>query len=248
MRCDTCGRNMVKVDRREEMADLDDDATDGQMADFLAAEISGDAGAWSVGIIEYLCTSCDVHREIQEDGLTNYKSLIAGWHEKAAADADYFSRFVFEYLAFIAHLKNNVYFTERKDRDAIQALKRDLRRGELYVQAVQSSKDLLQVAESLINELQRNPLHNSSLDLDNPEIDKWWNCSLQRLPRNDDGQPRGIIRSPVDWENTVEFWYSVRNNLFHGGKSPDIKRDVFLVEHAYKTLAVFMSIEIESLE
>jgi hypothetical protein len=44
---------LVKVDRREEMTDLDDDATDGQVADFLAAEISGDAGAWSVGVIEY---------------------------------------------------------------------------------------------------------------------------------------------------------------------------------------------------
>lgn len=76
MRCDKCGRNMVKVDRREEMTDLDDDATDGQIADFFAAEMSGDAGAWSVGVIEYHCARCDAYHQIQEDELTNYKSLI----------------------------------------------------------------------------------------------------------------------------------------------------------------------------
>ncbi len=45
----------------------------------------------------------------------------------------------------------------------------------------------------------------------------------------------------------VEFWYAVRNNLFHGGKNPTIKRDCFLVEHAYRTLAVFMKNEIDSM-
>jgi hypothetical protein len=237
---------MVKFDRREEMADLDDDATDGQIADFLAAEMSGDAGAWSIGIIEYHCANCDTCCQVQHDGLTNYKSLIVGWHEKAAGDGDYFSRFVFEYLAFIAHLKNNVYFGETRDRDVIQSLKRDFRRRELYVRSIQSSDELLKVLEVLIRELQRSPLHNSSMDLDFPEIDKWWNCSGQR-PLDDNSEQRGIIHSPHDWENTIEFWYSVRNNLFHGGKSPNIQRDLFLVEHAYKTLAVFMKSEIDAL-
>jgi hypothetical protein len=246
MRCDKCGRNMVKVDRREEMTDLDDDATDGQIADFFATEMSGDAGAWSVGVIEYHCAHCDAYHQIQEDELTNYKSLIVGWHEKAAVEGDYFSRFVFEYLAFIAHLKNNVYFGETRDRNVIQNLKQDFRRQDLYVQSVQSNDDLLKVFEALIRELQRSPLRNSSMDLDYPEIDKWWNCSGRKPLDNDPGQG-GVIRTPDDWENTIEFWYSVRNNLFHGGKSPNIQRDLFLVEHAYKTLAVFMKSEIDAL-
>jgi hypothetical protein len=36
-----------KVDRREEMADLDEEATDGQVADYLAAELSGDSSSWT---------------------------------------------------------------------------------------------------------------------------------------------------------------------------------------------------------
>lgn len=245
MRCDNCGRNLVKVDRRAEMTDLNDDATEGQVADFLAAEISGDAGAWSVGVIEYYCAGCDSYYQIQDEELTNYKSLIVGWHEKAA-EGDFFSRFVFEYLAFIAHLKNNIYFAETKDRNVIQNLKQDVGRRDLYVRSVLSNDELSKVFEALIRELQRSPLRNSSMDLDYPEIDKWWNCS-QRQPQHDNPQPKGIIRSPDDWENTVEFWYGVRNNLFHGGKNPNIQRDLFLVEHAYKTLAVFMKTEIDDL-
>lgn len=42
MKCSKCKRAMLKVDRRNEMAEFDDDATDGQMADYLAAELSGD--------------------------------------------------------------------------------------------------------------------------------------------------------------------------------------------------------------
>jgi hypothetical protein len=42
----------------------------------------------------------------------------------------------------------------------------------------------------------------------------------------------------------IEFWYGVRNNLFHGGKNPDVKRDYFLVEHAFKTLSKFMDFKV----
>jgi hypothetical protein len=136
----------VKVDRREEMTDLDDDATDGQVADFLAAEISGDARAWSVGVIEYYCAGCDAYYQIQDEELTNYKSLIVGWHERAA-EGDYFSRFVFEYLAFIAHLKNNIYFAETRDRNVIQNLKQDFGRRDLYVRSVLSNDELSSFAQ-----------------------------------------------------------------------------------------------------
>lgn len=46
---------MRKIDRRNELAELADDATEGQMADYLAAEFSGDNGAWNIGIVKYIC-------------------------------------------------------------------------------------------------------------------------------------------------------------------------------------------------
>ena len=37
MKCSRCGSTLLKIDRREEMAELEEDATDGQLADYLAA-------------------------------------------------------------------------------------------------------------------------------------------------------------------------------------------------------------------
>ena len=61
---------------------------------------------------------------------------------------------------------------------------------------------------------------------------------MDRTPKD------GVLRSTDDWENIVEFWYGVRNNLFHGGKNPSIGRDIFLVKHAYETLKTFMDNEV----
>jgi hypothetical protein len=44
----------------------------------------------------------------------------------------------------------------------------------------------------------------------------------------------------TDWENLVEYWYRVRNNLFHGRKAPEFRRDRDLVKYAYLTLAPLM--------
>ncbi len=42
-----------------------------------------------------------------------------------------------------------------------------------YAQRVRSDEHLLRVVQRLLGELKERPLHNSSLDLDNPEIDGW---------------------------------------------------------------------------
>lgn len=223
------------------MADLYEGASDGQIADYVAAELSGDHGAWNLGIVEYRCRGCGTSLELQSDALPNYMDLIIGWHQKAADEDDHFSRFVFEYLAFIAHLRCNVFYQEVNDRHVIQALKRDGTRRGQYVERVKTEKGLLAVLRRLLVELRRHPLHNSSHDPDYPEIDTWWNSSG---PQPTGAEPRGVLRSVHDWENLVEVWYSVRNNLFHGGKNPSVARDCFLVEHAYETLKVFMDTEV----
>lgn len=40
----------------------------------------------------------------------------------------------------------------------------------------------------------------------------------------------------------VEFWSAIRNNLFHGTKDPQDKRDRILVENGYKTLRELVEI------
>ena len=245
MKCSRCRSTLLKIDRREEMAELEEDATDGQLADHLAAELSGDRGAWNLGIIEYRCPKCGLVHQIQHDNLPDYRDLILAWRQKASEQDDYFSRFVFLYLAFIAHLRSNLFFEKTSDRQVLQALKCDQIRQARYADTIGADRRLLNGLRDLIRELKKRPLYNNSLDLDYPELDKWWNCSgLQ--PRTDDTSPKGVIRSADDWENIVEFWYGVRNNLFHGGNNPNVERDNFLVEYAYKTLQVFMDAELES--
>ena len=94
MKCNKCQRPMHKVDRRDELVQLDEDVTDGQMADYLAAEYSGNHGAWNLGIVEYFCHKCNLYTQVVNDELPDYYPLIQAWHEKAA-EGDTFSRFVF---------------------------------------------------------------------------------------------------------------------------------------------------------
>ena len=79
MRCDSCNKQLIKVDRRTELAELEEDATDGQMADYFATELSGDYGAWGIGIVEYYCPSCDRVFQFITDELKSYDPLIVSW-------------------------------------------------------------------------------------------------------------------------------------------------------------------------
>jgi len=244
MKCENCGSKLIKIDRRTELAELDDEATDGQMADYFAAELSGDYGEWGIGIVEYHCPKCDSLFQLITDELKSYDPLIFNWHVKAK-EGDYFSRFVFEYLSLIALLQNKLFIGVGNDRRAIQALKQDVTCREGYLAMVARQESLGKLWQEVISELETVPLHNSSHDLDYPEICTWWNCS-GFCPEQGNKDPKGIIKSSSDWVNMVEFWYGVRNNLFHGGKDPSIRRDCFLVEHAYQTLAAFMESQLSN--
>ena len=149
----------------------------------------------------------------------------------------------FQYLAFIAYVKNILYFDFSSDRLAIQRLKRDERIRGGYLDRVSQDEYLQKCWAEIIEELNRKPLHNSPYDLDAPEIDKWWNSEGDQ-PCHEDNLSSGIIHSLDDWANMVEYWGSVRNNLFHGGKSPENGRDAFLVEHAFITLRALVEIEV----
>lgn len=59
IKCDKCGKPMVEIDRETTMAEADmSDLTEGQMADYMAAELSGCYGDWSITEITYECQRC----------------------------------------------------------------------------------------------------------------------------------------------------------------------------------------------
>jgi len=173
----------------------------------------------------------------------DYKRLIKSWHLKASEE-DYFSKFVFEYLAFIAFIKTQAY-NLASDRKAIQALKRDDDIRAQYLIKVRNYHNLASSWISIKSELDRTPLGNASRDPNNTHEIAWWNCSheqLQDKTPEEQNKGTGVLHSLEDWENMVEFWYSIRNNLFHGTKDPEVQRDKTLVECGYKTINPLMEI------
>ncbi len=174
----------------------------------------------------------------------SYKELINNWHTKASEE-DYFSKFMFEYLAFIAHLKTQLYSSDLKDRQAIQKLKQDEGIKQRYQQKIQSLNSLKRDWEHIKQELYRVRLWNASRDLNDTEEIEWWNCSkehLNQMTSQEKQKTKGVILSLDDWENMVEFWHSIRNNLFHGAKDPENQRDQFAVKYGYRTLQELMGI------
>ncbi len=173
-----------------------------------------------------------------------YKELIKNWHSKAPV-ADYFSKFISEYLAFIAYLKTQMYESADKDREAIQKLKQDIKLKDKYLAKIKNDNQVKQNWRHIIDTLNGSRLRNVARDPYSPDEIKWWNCShlqLNKRTEKEKNKPKGIIHSLEDWENMVEFWHSIRNNLFHGAKNPKRERDQFGVEYGYKTLREFMEI------
>ncbi|WP_100182695.1 hypothetical protein [Candidatus Nitrosotenuis aquarius] len=172
----------------------------------------------------------------------NYEQLIIKWHNKAQNENDDFSRFVFEYLSFIAQVKTKFFPSTEMDRNAIQKLKQYQTLKTTYLQDIQQNSDLRNSWKRIQEELTEKPLTNETGE--SSEI-KWWNCKYDQLDNQtekDTRKQKGIIHSLDDWENMVEFWYSVRNNLFHAYKDPEDDRDQFLVKYGYLTLSKLMSI------
>lgn len=182
--------------------------------------------------------------------MMDLQRLIRNWHIKAGGE-DYFSKFTFEYLAFIAFVKNNKYPEANDDRSTIQQLKRDSNPRNGYLQLVQTNRELRRNWEQIKNEFDREPFHDAARVNSGRDEYPWWNCSHERrdsksceerIKRN------GVIHSLDDWENMIEFWYCVRNNLFHGAKDPEHRRDQFAVEYAYKTLRELVELFLKDTE
>ena len=174
----------------------------------------------------------------------DYKNLILNWHQKAS-DEDYFSKYVFEYLAFIAHLKTQLFDSTDQDRMSIQKLKQNQSLKEKYLRRIQTKSSLKNDWEHIKGKLDELRLGNASRNLNSVEEIKWWNCShtnLNAQTQEEKTKLKGVIHSLDDWENMVEFWHSIRNNLFHGAKNPENERDLFAVKYGYRTLTELMEI------
>jgi len=58
IKCKKCKIEMILIRIEVTMAELDSDATDGQIADYFGALESGDYGNWAVKTGSYQCPQC----------------------------------------------------------------------------------------------------------------------------------------------------------------------------------------------
>jgi hypothetical protein len=111
----------------------------------------------------------------------------------------------------------------QNDRDIINKLKRAGDAKRYYLNLILNDANLRITINELISELRRRPIPNATRLNDNNWIGR-----------------DGVIQDENDWENLVEYWYRVRNNLLYGHKAPGLERDRRLVTYAYQTLTPLM--------
>ena len=100
-------------------------------------------------------------------------SLIKNWHEKAKED--YFSRYIFEYLAFEAFLKKYKYTEQEivsasgntKERSYIQKIKGEATYAQKWVNLISNSNSLRKTVRELVVFLNNEPLVSDV---------NWWSC------------------------------------------------------------------------
>lgn len=165
-----------------------------------------------------------------------YLKKIIDWHEKAKIEKDYFIKFILQYISFIAFLNiNNT--TNKKDRRLIQEFKRNYVIKNKYFHKIDKH-----IIQDLMVKLRKNPINNVGIS-----EDYRWDCikyKKRKVMSSNDGE----LRSIYDFTNIIEYIYRARNNLFHGQKGPNFKRDLFIVKYGFKLLNPLMEILISSMK
>lgn len=106
----------------------------------------------------------------------------------------------------------------------------------MYLTEITKNPILKDNISKIIVELQKAPLGNATAGV-LAESGRSFPLSVEESKYWD-----GTIKSDEDWKGMVEFWYTIRNNLFHGTKVPSRKRDLFMVKYGYNSLKELVKI------
>ncbi len=67
MECEKCKSKMIEISRERVMVEIDNNATEGQLSDYMAAQLSGDFGEWGMTEITYRCEKCGNIEVVMKD-------------------------------------------------------------------------------------------------------------------------------------------------------------------------------------
>lgn len=177
-------------------------------------------------------------------GFDAYLRKAVVWHKRANDEEDPcvandpFITFSLEFIAFDSLLKwlneNFEHYDTRgtggNQRKLIQKLKQDKNVEGRFLKTLKNAEKVkIEEIKANLEKINKNPVK----DLGGPST-LYWDCDKNNWKdcRNRDRIRDGTLRGIKDYINVVELIYRIRNNLFHGGKAPDIERDEFLVETA----------------
>ncbi len=136
--------------------------------------------------------------------VSDYRILIRNWHNKPLSAGDIFSNFVFEYLAFIATLRTQIFSEEGlTDRNIIQQLKRRKATKDKYIELISTDIELNAVWKEIKNELDEYPLGHSPRSPYKVELSQYWRNSSdkkKKVPSIDDGTLKGLDTGKI-WLN-----------------------------------------------
>lgn len=181
----------------------------------------------------------------------DWKTRTKEWHDKATEEKDdYFVKFILEYLAFAGYITNCKYPDAGADGKAIQKLKDDDNIKTKYLEKINDNITLCESFNTIIEILDDSPLGNISYNIHDPQYQSSDPQIDEIAKRNNPNYLRrlskpnwnGKIESLSDWNSMVTFWYTIRNNLFHGTKVPSVERDQFMVKYGYETLKELVNI------
>lgn len=140
------------------------------------------------------------------------REIVRTWFERAQSAEDPFDRFIYLWIAFDAFATN--YSEKEWPKQVRQNIQEDLLLIDCYASSMRGN-----LFFQKIGELQKLcPIYDTR----------------KRFLR--DPRYSVTINDPNNFKEAVEVIYKIRNNLFHGGKSPNAERDKRLVSLAFDIL------------
>ena len=139
--------------------------------------------------------------------------IIRTWYERAQSAEDRFDKFIYLWIAFDA------FATNYSEKEWPKQVRKNIEKDSLLTNCYVSS------------------MKNNDFSREIRELQKLCPVYDTRKKFLNDPKYSVTISDPNNFKEVINVLYKIRNNLFHGGKSPNEERDKKLVSLAFNILS-----------